>query len=86
VHVCGTPSQTPAWLWRLDFTVPVHFVEGCDGSASIDVSFIHVNFHRETQIIVFSKYRAPEVVVPSVSHKPRGLDMFFFKLNEMNLE
>jgi hypothetical protein len=43
----STLSQTPVWRSRLDVTGTVHFVEGCDGSASIDVSFVHVNFHRE---------------------------------------
>jgi hypothetical protein len=42
VHVCGTHnhstlSQTPVWQSRLDVTGKVHFIEGYDGSASIDV-------------------------------------------------
>jgi hypothetical protein len=52
VHDCVTRnhsalSQTPVWRSRLDVTGRVHFVEWCDGSASIDVSFVHVNVHRE---------------------------------------
>jgi hypothetical protein len=43
----STLIQTPVWRSRLDFMGTVHFVEGCDGSSSIDVSFVHVNFHRE---------------------------------------
>jgi hypothetical protein len=53
VQVCSTRnhstlSQTPVWRSRLDVTGTVHFVEGCDGSASIDVSFFQVNLHGES--------------------------------------
>jgi hypothetical protein len=52
VNVCGTRnrstlSQTSVCPSRFDVMGTVHCVEGCDGSASIDVSFVHVNFHRE---------------------------------------
>jgi hypothetical protein len=51
VHFCSTHnhstlSQTPVWHSRLDVMGTVHFVEGCDGSASIDVSFVHTIFTR----------------------------------------
>jgi hypothetical protein len=53
-----TQSLYTVWRSCFDVTGSVHFVEGYDGSASIDVSFDHVNFHRKPykNVKVIEKY------------------------------